>query len=238
MKVLLNDPPREEIEGGNEFVSIEKIKDQCDIISFHVPLNVEGRFKTFHLADEKFFNELKQKPIVINSSRGEVISTSSQRKAIRENIVTSASLDVWENEPNIDLNLLDLTEFGTSHIAGYSIEGKANGTSVCVNKISDYFKFNIPSNWYPKDLPDVKSGNEIFIECEGLSSQEIISEAVFKSYDIERDNLNLKNNPEAFEFLRGAYPVRREFSYYQLRLNNFNEAITNKLKDLGFQIKN
>ncbi|MCB0742389.1 MAG: 4-phosphoerythronate dehydrogenase, partial [Ignavibacteriae bacterium] len=105
MKVLLNDPPREREEGGNKFCSLDKIIKESDIITFHVPLNKQGIDKTFHLADETFFNKLEKKPIIINSSRGEVIKTAALKEAIKNDKVNSVVLDVWENEPNIDLEL-------------------------------------------------------------------------------------------------------------------------------------
>ena len=96
MKVLVNDPPRERVEGGNEFSSLEIIKLESDIITFNVPLNKEGIDKTYHLADERFFEGLKKKPIIINSSRGEVIKTSALKNSIAENQVSNVVLDVWE----------------------------------------------------------------------------------------------------------------------------------------------
>src|SRR5512133_612638 len=73
MRVLQNDPPRAFAEGMSGFESLEKIKKEADIISFHVPLNFEGPFKTSGLADMRFFEGLSKEVILINTSRGEVI---------------------------------------------------------------------------------------------------------------------------------------------------------------------
>lgn len=138
MKILLNDPPRERKEGGKNFCSLDKIKNESDIITFHVPLNKNGIDKTYQLADDLFFDQLKKKPIIVNSSRGEVVKTSSL-KCNKRGKISNVILDVWENEPEIDLELLDIVDIATPHIAGYSADGKANGTSVCVNAINEYF---------------------------------------------------------------------------------------------------
>ncbi|MCW9066240.1 MAG: 4-phosphoerythronate dehydrogenase, partial [Ignavibacteriaceae bacterium] len=132
LKVLLNDPPRERIEGREKFVSLDRLIEQSDIITFHVPLNLNGIDKTFHLADAELFKKFNKSKILINTSRGEVIETAALKEAISDGNVTASVLDVWENEPNIDLELLKMVDIATPHIAGYSADGKANGTSVCV----------------------------------------------------------------------------------------------------------
>lgn len=107
MRVLLNDLPREEKEGAERFSSLKKIAEECDIITFHVPLYKEGKYKTFHLADEDFFQSLKRKPVIINTSRGEVIQTDALLKALNSRMISDAIIDVWEHEPEINRDLLE-----------------------------------------------------------------------------------------------------------------------------------
>ena len=104
MRVLLNDLPREEKEGTEQFASLSKIAEECDIITFHVPLYKEGKYKTFHLADENFFQSLKRKPVIINTSRGEVIDTNALLKALDSRIILDAIIDVWEHEPELTVS--------------------------------------------------------------------------------------------------------------------------------------
>lgn len=118
MKVLLNDPPRERAEGSDKFVSLETIKNEADIISLHVPLNIKGEDATFHMGNESFFSALKKKPVLINSCRGEVIKTDAVKKALKTKQLSSFVCDCWENEPDLDLELLEMTEIATPHIAG------------------------------------------------------------------------------------------------------------------------
>lgn len=236
MNVLLNDPPRARKEGNREFVELDELISKSDIITFHVPLIKNGEDKTYHMADEIFFNNFNNNKIVFNTSRGQVIETNSIKNAIKKNIVSTAVLDVWENEPNIDLELLNMVDIATPHIAGYSADGKANGTSVCVRNISSFFDLNIDKNWYPEELPIPNNSNEIYIDCKNQSNQEIFYKAVVSSYDIMRDDNTLRNSVKTFEKQRGNYPVRREFPFYKVNTKNCYTEIGTKLQELGFQI--
>ena len=99
MRVLLNDLPREDKEGKQGFSSLQTLAKECDILTFHVPLYKEGRYKTCHLADDAFFQSLKRKPVIINTSRGEIIETGALLNALETGLVSDAIIDVWENEP-------------------------------------------------------------------------------------------------------------------------------------------
>jgi erythronate-4-phosphate dehydrogenase len=234
MKVLLNDPPRERVEGKSKFVSLQKIQENADIITFHVPLNNEGVDKTYHLVDEDFLHGIKPETIIINSSRGEVVSAASLKKALKEKKIKAALLDVWENEPLIDKELLDLVDIGTPHIAGYSADGKAMGTAMSVQALSRFFNFNL-NNWLPDNIPQVHN-NKIEIDCEELNIQEVINKAVLATYNIENDSTALKKSLKTFEAQRGNYPLRREFHAYEVCLKNDKNNIGQLLSTLGFRI--
>ncbi len=236
MKVLLNDPPRARAEGELKFASMDEIFSSADIVTLHVPLNKTGEDKTLHYADEKFFGKFKKPVIFINSSRGEVTNSGALKKAISGGRVISAVIDVWENEPGIDLELLRMADIATPHIAGYSSDGKANGTSVCVNAVNKYFNLGLPIGWYPPDIPFPVNSNLIEIDCAGLTIQQICSIAVLHTYNIFEDDDALKKNPENFEKLRDYYRVRREFQAYSIKIKNSNPEINNCLTALGFNI--
>lgn len=206
MRVLLNDLPREEKEGNAAFCSLEKIAQECDVITFHVPLYKEGKYKTFHLADESFFRSLKRKPILINTSRGEVVDTHALLQALQTGGVSEAIIDVWENEPEINLELLDKAFISTPHIAGYSADGKANATRMSLDAICRFFKIEAAYTI----LPPAPDSNII-----QAASHE---EAFLKMYDPRQDSDILKAHPERFEQLRGNYPLRREKNAYSINL--------------------
>lgn len=238
MNVLLNDPPRERKEGSEKFVSLDYLIENSDIITFHVPLNKSGVDKTFHLADEILFDKFQKSKFIINTSRGEVVSTKDLKKAIKGGKVSLCVLDVWENEPSIDNELLNLVDISTPHIAGYSIEGKANGTAACVNALNEFFCLGLEQNWYPTHLPLSNKSREIRIDCVGKTNQEIFFELIKSTYDIMGDDQRLRNSVSDFEKQRGEYPVRRECTYYDVQLSNANEQIKSAITELGFNLKN
>ena len=184
LKVLLNDPPRAD-KGELGFVDLTTIVRECDVITFHTPLYYEGAYRTFHLADEDFFLALKRCPYIINSSRGEVVDTTSLLTALVTGQVRDVVIDTWENEPCINRELMEAAFIATPHIAGYSADGKANATRMSLEALCRFF--------------DIKAEFDI-VPPEGPSE-----------YDPTRDSEWLKAAPEKFEWFRGNYPIRREF---------------------------
>ena len=143
MRILRNDPPRAEAEGETGFVSLKTIAEEADIISFHTPLTKEGPYATRHLADEDFFNKTCKKPWFVNASRGAVHDTMALIEALKSGKISEAVIDCWENEPAIDRELLSLAAIATPHIAGFSADGKANGTRTCLENIERFFGLHI-----------------------------------------------------------------------------------------------
>ena len=234
MKVLLNDPPRARVEGEKGFVSLEKILEESDIITFHVPLNLDGDDKTFHLADTIFLSRARKCPIIINSCRGEVTDTNALKSALKDHLISGLVIDCWENEPDLDRELLDLTDLATPHIAGYSKDGKANGTVMIIRALSKYFKLGI-NNWKCTNI-ELPEKTEIFIDGTGKSMQEVLAEAIFATYDIRDDDRRLRGSLETFEKQRGDYPVRREFPAFSVICKINNIKTIEKLKKLGFKL--
>lgn len=206
MRVLLNDLPREEKEGSGSFTSLNKIAEECDIITFHVPLYKEGNYKTFHLADREFFQSLKRKPIIINTSRGEVIDTDALLEALNNQTISDAIIDVWEHEPDINRELLEKVMIGTPHIAGYSADGKANATRMSLDAICCFFqiKGKYEINAPAPASPIIYAKNH--------------EEALLQIYNPTEDSDRLKSQPELFETLRGDYPLRREEEAYIINI--------------------
>lgn len=233
MKVLLNDPPRERKEGSSQFVSLETVQTQADIITFHVPLNMDGIDRTYHMVNMEFLHGLKKKALIINTCRGEVFDSNAVYNAKLSEVLSGLIIDCWENEPALDLNLLKLAEFGTSHIAGYSKDGKANGTKTSVRAISRFFGLGI-DEWEPPDI-EAPGNPEIELDGDGKGEDLIMSEVILATYEIENDDRALRDNPYLFEQLRGDYPVRREFDSYSIRATNVSPEIMEKLIGLGFK---
>ncbi|WP_300726572.1 4-phosphoerythronate dehydrogenase PdxB [uncultured Bacteroides sp.] len=194
--VLLNDPPRAD-RGETGFTDLNTIAKECDIISFHTPLDKDSRYCTYHLADKAFFNSLKKRPYIINTSRGEVIETEALLSAIDTGQISGAVIDVWENEPNISNELLEKVFIGTPHIAGYSADGKANATRMVLEAYCRYFDKPVT---FQITLPE-KPQREY--------SEDLVTRQL-EIYNPRVDYDMLKANIGDFEHLRGNYNLRRE----------------------------
>lgn len=236
MNVLLNDPPRERVEGKKDFVTLEQILTESDIISLHVPLTKKGIDKTCHMVDKQFLQKINPGCYFINSSRGPVVNELELMKAMQSEKPGGVILDVWENEPDLNLELLKLVDIGTPHIAGYSQEGKANGTAISVQALSEFFNLGL-NTWYPENIP-APDHPEIRVECAGKSEEEILREIIHSTYPIRKDDENFRKFPKKFEDLRENYPVRREFPAFEVILKNGTPELSGKLHTLGFKVRN
>jgi erythronate-4-phosphate dehydrogenase len=230
MHVLLNDPPRERAEGTANFTGLHELLQTSDIVTIHVPLNREGVDKTYHLVDKKFLENLKPGAALINSSRGEVIDEAQVVRTVRElkesKKLGFLALDVWENEPDINRELLGLADIATPHIAGYSQDGKHNATRMIAESACRYFGLSgtegslsitplIGDNLIlnPGHLSPVNSHQSPVTRH---PSPVTCHSFVQATYDIMADDRRLHEFPETFEKQRNNYPVRREFSAYTI----------------------
>jgi erythronate-4-phosphate dehydrogenase len=197
MRVLQNDPPRQQAEGLPDFVSLERVLGEADIVTVHVPL-LETTRRMFHRSNLEGF-------ILINTARGPVVDNRALLKAIDGDRLGGCVLDVWENEPNILPELLDVVDIGTPHIAGYSLDGKVNGTRMIYEAACRHF--GVEPVWKPV-LPA-----PLAVDLTGE-----LRDVVRRMYDISADDAALRANIRGFDKLRAEYPVRREFQTYGFRL--------------------
>lgn len=234
MKVLLNDPPRERSEGSKVFVSLKDVMEQSDFISIHVPLNREGPDKTWHLVNREFIGHLKKGTILINSSRGSVVDESALMEGIRSGILSDTILDVFENEPVVNKDLIEMITLATPHIAGYSLDGKANGTRMSVEAVNRFFELRL-DNWSPGSVPEPEPA-ELLADASGDHLYDLLWGLISQTYDISSDDRRLRSAPDSFEELRGNYPFRREPCAYSVRLFQGDSMIRTILEELGFGV--
>jgi len=234
MRVLVNDPPRERNEGKAGFVPLEYLKAAADIFTFHVPLIMEGEDKTFHLFGKEFINQLNPDVIIINSSRGEVVDNRALNNALSAGKVKEAVLDVWEEEPDINKELLHKVWIGTPHVAGYSLDGKANGTKMSVQAVNDFFKLGLDDS-SPLVLP-VPTDPDIKINSDKHEVTKDLCKSILKTYDVRTDHEQLLNQPGAFEKLRGNYPFRREFEAYNIYIPTCMMKDNEVFRKMGFNV--
>jgi erythronate-4-phosphate dehydrogenase len=237
MKVILNDPPLQREHPEIEFASIEEALD-ADIITFHVPLNLTGEDKTVHLLNEERIKNLSDGKIIINTSRGRVVDNKALNEwADRKDF--TLIFDVWENEPEINLPLLEKCFIGTPHIAGYSLEGKVRGTEMVYLKLCRFL--DKKAKWKPV-INEVENN---LIELNELDSIEsTLSSLLNKIYDIKNDDeklrmmLNIPPHEQGayFDGLRKDYKERREFCGYDLKIKQGSDSLKKLLKVLRFNL--
>ncbi len=195
MKVLCCDPLRQEAEGGDDWVDLDTIAREADIITFHTPLTREGGHPTYHIANEAFFNSLRRAPIIINSARGEIVDTPALIAARDAGKVGGMIIDCWEHEPDIDRELLRRADIATPHIAGYSQEGKIRASQVALDALTTFFM--TPRVTVDQPMPPAPA-------------QSVNIRGILLTYDPMPEVIKLKEHPEDFEKIRNTYPLRHE----------------------------
>ncbi len=242
MRVLRNDPPLQRQTGDRKYVPIEALYD-CDFLTLHTPLTHTGIDKSHHLADAGFFTRLRRGVVFLNAARGAVVDSEALRAAIRAGRLQAVMLDVWEHEPNIDTDLLEMVDLGTPHIAGYSLDGKVTGTIMIYRSLCAHF--GLTPRFEVHDFLPEPSIPRLEIDTRGIDDEERLASAVEKVYCITRDDRNLREivrRPPGergafFDALRKDYPVRREFHNTTVVLDKPREGLIRKLRGIGFKVE-
>lgn len=200
-RILKCDPPRAEAEGSFGFCDLEYLLQNSQIVTLHVPLDETTR----GMADSEFFSLMQPGAFFINAARGEVVCDDALKAAIPK--LGPVIIDTWNHEPDIDLDLMDKVAIATPHIAGYSYQGKQNGTAAAVRAVAHYFGITELYEFFPKtDLPENEA---VKLDLKGLNQGEIASVLQY-NYPIFTDDFMLRLNPENFDKLRSEYNYRRE----------------------------
>lgn len=200
-KILKCDPPRAEAEGSFGFCDLEYLLQNSQIVTLHVPLDETTR----GMANSEFFSLMQPGAFFINAARGEVVCDDALKAAIPK--LGPVIIDTWNHEPDIDLDLMEKVAIATPHIAGYSYQGKQNGTAAAVRAVAHYFGITELYEFFPKtDLPENEA---VKLDLKGLNQGEIASVLQY-NYPIFTDDFMLRLNPENFDKLRSEYNYRRE----------------------------
>ena len=200
-KILRCDPPRAQKEGSDGFCSLEHLLAESDVVTLHVPLDETTR----GMANADFFTLMKPGSIFINASRGEVVDEKALIEASPK--FGAIVIDTWNNEPDVDENLIDIVDIATPHIAGYSFQGKLNGTALAVRAVAGHFGIDDLVGFFPVD--ELSDREPLILDLKGKNQGEIT--AVFQyNYPIFTDDFRFRMEPHKFEKLRSEYQYRRE----------------------------
>ncbi|SEO26959.1 4-phosphoerythronate dehydrogenase PdxB [Pseudomonas sp. ok266] len=235
--VKVCDPPRQSAEGG-DYVSLEQIIEQCDVISLHTPLTRSGVGATWHLFDQQRLQQLKPGAWLINAARGPVVDNAALREVLLEREDLQAVLDVWEAEPEVDVALAELCVLATPHIAGYSLDGKQRGTAQIYQAYCQFIgqpasiqlSELLPAPWLSQVTlhGDSEPAWALAMLCRGV-------------YDPRRDDAdfrrslvgNVGEQRAAFDVLRKQYPVRREIEGLKVRIEGDSPVLAKIVAALG-----
>ncbi|WP_313450297.1 4-phosphoerythronate dehydrogenase PdxB [Stutzerimonas kunmingensis] len=238
--VRVCDPPRQVREAG-DFVSLDEILAECDVISLHTPLTLGGDWPTFHLFDQARLSRLRPGTWLINASRGAVVDNAALRDLLLQRPDLEAVLDVWEGEPQVDVALAGLCRIATPHIAGYSLDGKLRGTAqiyaaLCAARGVE------PAIELAQLMPGPALTELVFASsAEPAEMQATLCRAV---YDPRRDDADFRRSllgneaqrRAGFDLLRKQYPPRREIDGLKVRIGGHNPALATIVEALGARL--
>lgn len=235
--VLVCDPPRQAAQGG-DYVSLDEIIARCDVISLHTPLNKSGDLPTWHLFDRTRLQQLKHGAWLINAARGPIVDNTALRDVLLEREDLQAVLDVWEEEPKVDVELADLCVIGTPHIAGYSLDGRQRGTAQIYQALCTHLgqppviqlEDLLPRQWLAQVSLDAATDPvwALNMLCRGV-------------YDPRRDDAEFRRSLVgdsasqrlAFDALRKHYPPRREIEGLKVGIVGHSDVLQRIVKALG-----
>lgn len=231
IKTLLCDPPRADRGESGDFCSLETLVAQADVLTFHTPLYQDGPYQTLHMADEALLQALKPGTILINACRGPVVDNAALLQVLKQRRDLSVVLDVWEPEPDLNVELLERVDIGTAHIAGYTLEGKARGTT---QVFEAWTRFIGQAQQVALEtlLPAPEFGR---ISLHGPLDQPTLKRLAHLVYDVRRDDAPLRKvagQPGEFDRLRKQYLERREWSSLRVECDDADAAAL--LQKLGF----
>lgn len=236
-KVLVCDPPRQAQEGG-DFVSLDTLLDNCDAISLHTPLQRDGDHPTWHLLGADQLARLRPGAWLINASRGPVVDNQALRELLLDREDVHAVLDVWEGEPQVNLELADLCTLATPHIAGYSLDGKQRGTAQIYQAFCRWR--GEPEQVQLADLLPAPALARIDLDASSDPAWALatLCRAV---YDPRRDDADFRRSLSedsaeqraAFDLLRKHYPQRREIEGLAVHLRGEAPQLAQMVNALG-----
>lgn len=239
MHVLLNDPPLARQTGDSQYLPLDALMN-ADIISLHVPLTMTGPDATYRLFDARRLSAMKTGAILINTSRGPVVEGSSLKEMLRHGRLGACVLDVWENEPSLDVDLLKLVTLGTPHIAGYSHDGKLNATRMLQQVLSEFV--GVP---FTQQTVNDHDRVPLALSVHERDPEALLRQAVRACYDIRRDDADLRKlitlSPDDraayFRHLRATYRMRREFSHYVVDGRALDDDTKKLFSAVGFCVR-
>ena len=237
-QVLVCDPPRQQAEGG-DYVDLATLLTRCDVISLHTPLTAQGDNPTQHLIGAEQLQVLKHGAWLVNASRGAVVDNQALKQLLAQRNDVRAVLDVWEGEPQVDVELAQRCDIATAHIAGYSLDGKIRGTAHIYQAFCEYF--TVPAKTTIEFPAQTLLAMQLAGHISVTDALRVLCRAV---YDPRADDaafrLSLQGDAAqrraAFDQVRKNYPVRREIPDLQVQIDAPTAALSQMIAALGITL--
>jgi erythronate-4-phosphate dehydrogenase len=234
INVLINDPFKQEEGDSRSFTPLAELIERSDVITLHTPITKDGLYPTHHLIDDKVLNGLRCDQILINAARGPVVDNQALKQRLMKNDGFTAALDVFEFEPEVDMELLPLLAFATPHVAGYGLEGKARGTTMIFNSYCEFLNNELRA--HASDLlPTAPVPTMVLDRAWDEATLHNITQLI---YDVRKDDALFRreiSKPGSFDLMRKNYWDRREYSAVTLVGNETCNLAP--LAELGFQVE-
>ena len=233
------DPFIRDEDGRFSFRDLERVLCS-DIISLHVPLTETGEFPTACMVDREFLGRLKAGVIFINTARGAVVNEQDLIDFAGRNPECRVALDVWDNEPHVNIELLGHAALATPHVAGYSARAKLNATRMVYEQVCAWAGAPAAA----AEAITFPGENMEFALSGSDSPMDAIRLAALACYDVRTDcaafreieTVAADDRCDFFTSARTDYPFRREFSDLRVVLPGDQAVIREKLSGLGFDV--
>ena len=226
--ILRCDPPRAAAEGPEGFCSLEHLLQHSDVVTLHVPLDETTR----GMANADFFTLMKPGAIFINAARGEIVDEQALIAASPK--LGAIVIDTWNNEPDINEDLVDIADIATPHIAGYTFQGKQNGTAYAVQAVARYFGLKELYDFFP--APDFLGHEPVILDLKDKNHGEIAAVSQY-NYPIFTDDFRFRMEPHKFEKLRSEYQYRREIIFTNTITNMFTKEDIAQIEQRGSSVQ-
>ena len=220
---LLNDPPRAELEGQGAFVELDDLVAGCDIVTAHLPLTRSGEHPTHRLLDKPLLSSLPQGALFLNAGRGPTAVSDDLLGLLQERSDLTMALDVLDPEPVVPVGLCQVAHLISPHVAGYSLEGKMEGTRMVRKALGDFMGLSAWELPAGETQPLVVA--EIRLEGKSISPEtdpwDALCALITASWSPLGDDGRMREilalpdgaRGEAFDRLRKEYPVRLEWRH-------------------------
>ena len=221
---------------------------KADVVSLHIPItSIEeaAEHATYHLINEQRLQQMQPNACLINTCRGSVVDNTALKAHMEQHEGFESIIDVWEGEPNLDLQLMNRCMLATPHIAGYSLDGKMRGTEQVYQACCQTFGLPI-RNKLAQYLPEpsikkIKFGDSVPV-------RQALRTAIRAVYEVRVDDgimrsSLLRTNGEVqamrtqFDLLRKNYPLRRDIPTMRVEVPSKRQDLQQALEAAGFDVR-